>query len=460
MSYSEDEDDFQSADEDGFDDGTKPKDVVATISTIDSSDLNKPNQLLSQETSIDKSTEALIDKTKVIETFLENPGQVKLESSSGVEEKENREDDEGALTERSRERNLKVATNYSIEIAKTIQPSAPISVQGDSDIGFDVDDIEYPNIPGPEIQSSPPPPPTPSRSSSFNSESNLSQPTQCGWRISAKTKNNRQESTQSENSKSEQARLALDRLSEILPQSEKSLFERIAEDVKKVSITTGDRNNFSQAQSSGSDNSKGGSAIPLFSELSSSLGGWNWNGASKLLASASQMTSQVGSVLDSVVNINQNLPSENQPSSSHEKDLSTVKENCGSNSVVSQNKATMSANEANSNDALVDYTLNAMESLGKKAFGVMTERDQSGTLQIKGLGRPWEHLLTKKKEEEQLSGSANISNQPVEFESSNEPKKKSTVCYGNLKKIDQEEQKATLKYRKKRLDYSNDDKLD
>lgn len=41
-----------------------------------------------------------------------------------------------------------------------------------------------------------------------------------------------------------------------------------------------------------------------------------------------------------------------------------------------------------------------MESLGKKAFDVMTTRDDSGSLQIKGLGRPWEHLLSLSKASE------------------------------------------------------------
>lgn len=474
MSFSEDEDDFQSADEDGFEDHKKQTDKIPTTSEIDLPDLNKLDHLLSQEKSTDKLDETPKDKTKVIQTFTEKPEKAKLLGSESVEAKRDLESDEEALAERIRERNLKIARKYSMEIAKNVTPSAPIPVHSDLDTSFGTEEIDCSNITDPEVQSSPPPapPPTPALSSSYNSEDTLSPSsgsgTQYGWRIAPKVKDNQQEYAQSESSsKSDQARVALDRLSESLPQSEKSLFERIAEDVKKVTITAGDRSSggsTSADANSGPQNS--GPAIPLFSELSSSLGGWNWNGASKLLASASQVTSQVGSVLDSVVNKTQNLRPGDQTSSSREADnLKKAGEVGGANSDVnpsskSQDKAAMSANEASSNDVLVDLTLSAMESLGKKAFGVMTERNESGALQIKGLGRPWEHLLSKKREEQLLA--ADISDQPVKLETLNEPKTESMICYDNTEKIEQEEieQKTTLKNRRKRLNYSNDDKLD
>lgn len=471
MSLSEDEDDFQSADEDGFgDDRTQIENIAATTTSETlSPDLKEPDQDKNQEESVSNKSETSTDKGKVIETSPEDAKKIEEQTTSVPIDEE--DDDEEALVERIRERNLKIARKYSAEIAKSVKSASPIPVQSGPSIGFRDDDIDYPAIPDPEVKSSPPPapPPTPALSSSFNLEDTFSsQPsssgTQYGWRISPKVKEDQQETSQADNSKSEQARVALDRLAEISPQSDKSLFEKIAEDVKRVTITTGDR--VEPENSDSLDSSKpGSSTIPLLSELSSSFGGWNWNSASKLLASASQVTSQVGSVLDSVVNIAPNLQPEEFQISDNQKTESSTTTKGNDNSETQNrssnrsNKAAMSATEASSNDALVDFTLNAMESLGKRAFSVMTARDESGSLQIKGLGRPWEHLLNKKKEEQISAGiAADQSDEPFEA-LNNESKSSSSICYDNIKKID-EEKPTTLKDRRRRLNYSNDDKLD
>lgn len=470
MSLSEDEDDFQSADEGGFGDDETQTDNIATTTTSKtlSLDLNEPDQVKSQEQSVSSKPEASTDKGDAIKTSSDDAKKIEEQTTSVPTDQE--DDDEEAMVERIRERNLKIARKYSAEIAKSVKSSSPIPVQSGPIVGFKDDDIDYPTITDPEVKSSPPPapPPTPALISSFNSEDTFSsQPspsgTQYGWRISPKVRENQLESPQADNSKSEQARVALDRLAETSPQSDKSLFEKIAEDVKRVTITTGDRG---ESESSGSlDNSKSGSStIPFLSEVGLSFGGWNWNSASKLLASASQVTSQVGSVLDSVVNIAPNLqPREFQISNNQKTESSTTKGNDNSetqNSLSNKNhKAAMSATEASSNDALVDFTLNAMESLGKRAFSVMTERDESGSLQIKGLGRPWEHLLNKKKEE-QISTDIAADQLDETIETlNNESKSSSSICYDNIKKID-EEIPTTLKNRRRRLNYSNDDKLD
>lgn len=206
--------------------------------------------------------------------------------------------------------------------------------------------------------------------------------------------------------KGEHARLTLDKLSEKLSQSDKNLFAKVAEDLKKVSIKPKPEGSTDPAK-------EAGSSIPSISDLGSALGGWNWNSASRLLASASQVTSQVGSVIDSVIRVptepeivggnSASTSTGSNPTGDRKKESSDTKEGKATEEQQEANKrrpsgpASMSASEASSNDALVDFTLSAMESLGKKAFGVMTERDESGSLQIKGLGRPWEHLLNLKR---------------------------------------------------------------
>lgn len=115
-----------------------------------------------------------------------------------------------------------------------------------------------------------------------------------------------------------QATSVLDRLSESVDQSQKNqnIFDMVVGDIKRVSIRDQDGTSVSPP-------------IPIsITDLGSTLGDWGWSGASKLIASASQVTnqvtSQVGSVLDSVVNVAQQTIQ--QPQHSHTQD-STGKEN-------------------------------------------------------------------------------------------------------------------------------------
>lgn len=421
MSLSEDEDEFQSADEEGFgEEVTEAKEVVADVAAPQHTHKSKENA----------------------KDLIKNSPPIAHVKQENLANEDIDDDEEEALAERIRERNLRIARKFSAEIAKNIKTSAPIPVktplsgnrhQLSKDEGGSLDDIEYPSSNPP-----PAPPPTPALSSSFSNsqeptvspvvaselkEENENVGSKYGWRIPTKnTPSFKQPESAStfgasvattsnvsdKRSKNDQARSALDRLTS-LTQDNKNLFEKVAEDLKKVSI----KSNPVQT----SESSSSGANIPIISDLGA-LGGWSWNSASRLLASASQVTSQVGSMLDTVKNasssIQQQSKEEDKLQASNSK-LSSVRgqqesdvinqegkkksedEKCESKDRQQAHPVSMSAGEAMSNDALVDFTLNAMESLGKKAFGVMTERNESGSLQIKGLGRPWEHLLHSKK---------------------------------------------------------------
>lgn len=411
MSLSDDEDEFQSADEDNYGEETAKAKEAKEID-------NKLTQ----------------HRKKRVDEEITSSSSSKNDEDKDVAE----DDDEEALAERIRERNLKIARKFSAEIAKNIKSSAPIPVkittskvnrnQSDKEEGL-LDDVEYPSSNPP-----PAPPPTPALSSSFSNsqeppissitttelkEDCESAGTRYGWRIPTKSvpKIRQLDSPSTPNVEIDkepnvgQPRTALDRLVDNTSDS-KNLFEKVAEDLKKVSIMN-DSSQFPATSGLTAAN------IPIISELGNSLSGWNWNSASKLLASASQVKSQVGSVLDSVVNVAQvshQQQSSNSSSSSDSevrKQLSQKIQDERQKSMLDNQdklveekqqsvKASTSGSDAISNDAFVGFTLNAMESLGKKAFGVMTERDQSGSLQIKGLGRPWEHLLNLKKSAECL----------------------------------------------------------
>lgn len=304
------------------------------------------------------------------------------------------DDDEEALAERIRERNLRIARKFSAEIAKSVKASAPIPVKGATPSDLKINDLDQDS----NCKSSlpPAPPPTPALSSSFNSSIEIpsgpsSTPTstsQYSWRVpnQPSTVRPQQADAKPNEPKSDQTRMALDRLSESLSQSDKNLFEKVAADLKKVSI----RPKTETSEGGEGVATSSGVSIPLISDLGSTLGGWSWNSATKLLTSASQVTSHVGTVIDSV---SQHLQ---QPSSSQQTqpDLAAGEEKPGAcESGSCSNDSQPRTSELNTNDGLVDFTLNTMESLGKKAFGVMTERSESGILQIKGIGRPWEHLM-------------------------------------------------------------------
>lgn len=463
MSLSEEEDDFLSADE-GASDGdheTTPVNRLDDVPDLKKSDktgeLEKVDKPETHSTAAEKNNEAEVsvsakEKPKLDKKNISarsDQDDQSRKSSVDAEEKGPEDDDEEILAERIRERNLKLARKFSAEIAKNVKASAPIAVRGTPSTDRN-DEIELPSIAKTGLHSSPPPapPPTPALSSSLNSEEPNISGTQYGWRLPAKSKPS---CSNEPDTKSEQTKLALDRLSEQISQSEKNLFTRVAEDLKKVSIKSEDSNSQQPASDAG--------AIPLISDLGSTFGSWNWGNATKLLASASQVTSQVSSVLDTVSQHLQSTGQANQTSTSS----SNVGEPCQARpqagdvqGKVRGDKVSMSATEAVSNDAFVDLTLNAMESLGKKAFGAMTERDESGSLQIKGLGRPWEHLLNMKKAQDSREPSSSSSYRPP---SDDEEPAAASTSYGS-KKVASSGHSSSLKNRKKHSSYADDDKLD
>lgn len=420
----DDEDEFQSADEDGFDEDLK-EDIAAQAKQADQPG---PVKLEDVNKQVDESVKAAAEEPQIRQTSSQ-----KLErcpSLSDIEDSkmnltpnvEYEEDNEEAIAERIRERNIKIARKFSAELAKSVKASAPIPVKTEPPIGFRVDDIEYPDLPDSDkksVRQPQAPPPTPALSSSFCADEPLASPassaaaavpgetsgTQYGWRVPIKPRTKQTDIAPPKECDINQARAALDRLSEKYTDADKSLFQKVADDIKKVTIKSDDPPiDPTQQQST----SSGSSGLPSISSLGQSFGGWNWNSASRILASASEVTAQVSSVLDSVVNAPRNAAPA-QPGSSDQTPPAAPQ--LGANPTPSSsnnqsgNKASMSASEAMSNDALVDLTLNAMESLGKKAFGAITHRDETGSLQIKGLGRPWDQLLNiKKPQVEQPSG--------------------------------------------------------
>lgn len=340
MSLSGDEDDFQSADEEGFGEDLKTLDQAAVESNRAKVCTKGNKNSLVDKCKNDSSDQNVIEalEVKPLESSPANRDTTQKEKPVGHQkdkegivddkcEADDNGDEEDAVVERVRERNLKIARKFSAELARNIKASAPIPFKGASPPGFKVSDIEYPIIESDATSSPPPPPPTPALSSSFNSEEPTSSPsiggTQYGWRVPAKVKPNQSgaaDTSPSSASKSDQARLTLDRLSEKLSQSDKSLFERVADDLKKVSIKPGDA-------TVPEDNSST-AGIPLIYDLTDTLSNWNWNSASRFLASASKITSQVSSVIDSVVNASQQPPiseksHQQQPSSTKEATVST-----------------------------------------------------------------------------------------------------------------------------------------
>lgn len=218
-----------------------------------------------------------------------------------------------ALAERIRERNLRIARKFSAELAKSVKSSAPIPVSVNTSADIKTTDSESSNIPGAKSKLPPAPPPTPALSSSFNAAEDQSGPsTQFAWRVPTKIPT-RDERSPSIIKDDQMPKLALDRLSDTLSQTEKSLFEQVAEDLKKVAIKPTDTSAYPNAEGSLTDTAL--SAISSISDLGNTLGGWGWSGASKLISSASQVTSQVGSVIDSVVGLN--LPEQQQQSQQH-----------------------------------------------------------------------------------------------------------------------------------------------
>lgn len=467
MSLSEDEDDFLSADE-----GASEEDhaTLPANKNGDEPDLMESDKIINsrefKESETHSKTTVKSSEVKTKPTQKKQEPSSKAKDESTLSDKSNlsaihsvdsqpkviggdEDDDEEKLAERIRERNLKLARKFSAEIARTVKASAPIAVRGTPPSNRKINDIEYPNIAEADIHSSPPPapPPTPALSSSLNSDEPSISGTQYGWRLPAKNKPGRSDEP---DMKSEQTRLALDRLSEQVSQSDKNLFTKVAEDLKKVSIKSGESSN-SQASSETP-------TMPLISDLGGTLSSWNWSNATKLLASASQVTSQVSSVLDTVSQHLQSSGQAGQRSATHSSsnEPPTARpQKVDTQEKSRSDKVSMSATEAVSNDAFVDLTLNAMESLGKKAFGVMTERDESGTLQIKGLGRPWEHLMSTKKG----TDSKETSSSSYRSELYDEEPTVTTSSYSS-KRVVHDEQKSSLKNRKKHSSYADDDKLD
>ena len=380
MSHSEDEDDFLSADEDGFDGQQSARESQAEFGgttkkcsekSEDGSDGNLRHNL-KEEATRRGNTSSDSDDSEIRHYRNKSRAAKQRECNRAVEEElatndqsdvgrssktptnlkcdveEN--DEEEALAERIRERNLKIARKFSAEIAKNIKASAPQAIPVKPSKGHNSENIG-PQVPRggecasiPEIDTSgigsstlsnsflpPAPPPTPALSSSFNqlvdqpepsSPSMISSSTQYGWRLPPSARqmspsNSLPGTPGSEpatgsaastaeavpsRAKGEQARDALDRLADRLAQSNQggSIFERVAADLKKVSIKAEEQQALDAGQASATAAAE--AALSTIADLGTTLGGWGWSGATKLLSSATQLSTQVGSVLDSVVN--------------------------------------------------------------------------------------------------------------------------------------------------------------
>lgn len=105
--------------------------------------------------------------------------------------------------------------------------------------------------------------------------------------------------------KAQQAKLALDKLSERLSHQEKSFFELVAGDIKKVAIRAGETlapPGQEQSTASGEPTTSDDSLPNTLVDLGTSIGSWGWSNASKLLTSATKVTTQVTSQVSSQVN--------------------------------------------------------------------------------------------------------------------------------------------------------------
>ena len=460
MSLSEDEDEFQSADEEGFDSSHGDARSNSKESMNDKTPMKKRNQHVSA-----KNDELIEDeKTNIGGTSKDNNYDDQLQSkdkarsdnpvaqeeaflvglqksdsdsppSSSANNEDDDDDEEEILAERIRERNLKIARKFSAEVAKNHKSSAPIPMKTSCSKAHPTSSKEQISSTDPmnladtelaegmsKLSSSfqpPAPPPTPALSSSFSqlndcpatiSTPTLTSSTQYGWRIpSARqtppstsqpgTPKGESSSTsdvhKDRSIKNEQARLALDRLSDKLSQIDqgKNLFDQVAADLRKVSMKPSE-------PTAGSQTTDLPAIASSLTDLGSTISGWGWSGASKLFSSATQVTSQVGSVFETVVNLPQQLQPQTNPSSEsglsvpQGKEQQVLSDQSKIDSEVKpQQQKKEQKGESMPGEPLVDLTLSAMESLGKRAFDVMTTRDESGVIQIKGLGRPWEHII-------------------------------------------------------------------
>lgn len=146
-------------------------------------------------------------------------------------------------------------------------------------------------------------------------------PSQYGWRIPTKNTLTSKQQTIEQTSKEEKGddptpkpedevelktRLVFDEMSrklskKLLSHHDKNLIDIVKEDIKRLSIKT-DAEEPAGREARRAINLPTPSITASITDLGTTLGGWSWSGASKILASASLVTSQVGSVLDSVVN--------------------------------------------------------------------------------------------------------------------------------------------------------------
>lgn len=426
MSHSDEEEDFHSADEAGFDEEER-LDIVEQAQGPKQGVRDDANREYVNQRCEDKVIKRELSKRPLEQRSLFNndpaEGSAAISRASSTRtapndsqntgpstepvesdlSQEDEDDDEEALVERIRERNLKIARKFSAEIARNLKASAPIPVKTSNSTSHEFSEISDPLDSKSSIQPRAPPS-TPALSSSFNNLTDPTAPTagtsplntQYSWRIPPKIASQQSSSgsnTPSKNVKAdEQARQVLDRLSERLTQTDKNLFERVAADIKKVSLKKEETPATTDLPS----------ALASITDLGSTLGGWGWSGATKILSSASQVTSQVSSVLDTVVG----APAEEGNSSS------SATNRAPDEPTSRDTENARVPRDVTYNDPLVDLTLGAMESLGKKAFGVMTTRDETGSLQIKGLGRPWEHLLSSKKDDRQDEDVSNHQESP------------------------------------------------
>lgn len=308
MSVSDDDEDFLSADEGNSGDenniGKARKSLILSeMQLMETTRGHSPKSfsIIASDSGVgaelDRGKEASFGmKAKIVDLVEDESPNEKMTKKSPLECEKPDCDEEEALAERIRERNLRIARKFSAEIAKSVKASSPIPVKSSGHMNVKQTDnqLESSEV-DPKLSLPPAPPPTPALSSSFSNAEDPS--SQFGWRMPKSKGLVKPNEKPDKNTATTgaQARLALDRLSELTCHTDsRNLFERVADDLKRVTIGSNESSENSEVQG------QIGTSIQSIAELGNTISSWGFSGASKLLASASQVTSQVGTVFDSV----------------------------------------------------------------------------------------------------------------------------------------------------------------
>lgn len=218
-----DDEDFQSADEDGFEEDEQ---------AIANPNIDK-NMIIGKKKTEDK-VDGVDKRQNKLPTLVSSE---LVKKQKDVESESGNSDDDEAQAERLKQRNIQLAKKFgSASLPKDI-PN-PVIPRGDQD-----------------DETPPAPPSTPSTKSNIP---------QYSWRIPTDL-NSRLNSVIEANNTEEKTRSVLDRLASDSSEPKLNFLEQIVGDLNKVSITT-------------HDSSSSSSVLP-------SLSGWSWGSASKLVSS-------------------------------------------------------------------------------------------------------------------------------------------------------------------------------